>query len=170
MPDSGGPISIVKLFDVVDPTSESSVDLNNLIGQFNRRRSIDWTIPEAFVCLLLSAAMSDGNVSIEESAEIAALTRRSRALKHLNGLQLHAINVVVKERLEKRPEGLLEACEILPPDMRLPLFAHCIDIVLADGRLLPPELHFLDTIMGFLRIDPADGKRMMEALLVKNRF
>ena len=67
-------------------------------------------------------------------------------------------------------DGLREACESLPPDMRLPLFAHCVDIVLADGRLLPIEVEFLDRIMSFLGVDPAEGKRVMEVLLIKNRF
>ena len=54
--------------------------------------------------------------------------------------------------------------------MRLPLFAHCVDIVLSDGLLVPPEVDFLDRVMTFMGIDPHDGQRVMEVLLIKNRF
>jgi uncharacterized tellurite resistance protein B-like protein len=54
--------------------------------------------------------------------------------------------------------------------MRLPIFAHCVDIILADGALLPVEADFLNKIMAYLKLEPADGKRVMEVLLVKNRF
>lgn len=172
MPGDGGPISIVQLFDVVDPkTTKSAADgFDALIEQFNRRRVFDWTVPEAFLCLLLASAMADGVMSSAEQMEIAALSRRSRTLKHLDGAQMAAINATVKQRLDTRPDGLREACEILPDDMRLSLFAHCVDIVLADGRLAPVELQFLNHIIGLLRIEPAEGKRMVEALLIKNRY
>ena len=55
-------------------------------------------------------------------------------------------------------------------DMRLPVFAHCVDIVLADGALLAIEAEFLNKVMAFLGLDPNDGKRILEVLLVKNRF
>ena len=59
---------------------------------------------------------------------------------------------------------------VLPMDMRLPVFAHCVDIILSDGALLPVEADFLNKIMAFLGIDPAEGKRVMEVMLVKNQF
>lgn len=172
MPNEGGPISVVQLFKVADPVTAkaSAMDFDQLVEVFNKQRKLDWTVQEAFLCLILAAAMSDGVVSPEEQAEIAALSRRSRTLKHLDGAQMAQINAVVKQRMDTRPDGLREACEILPEDMRLALFAHCVDIVLADGRLLPVELAFLNTIIGLLGIVPADGKRMMEALLIKNRY
>jgi uncharacterized tellurite resistance protein B-like protein len=172
MPDNGGgQISIVNLFEVADPaTSRVSMGFDQLVDAFNRQRKLDWTITEAFLGLLLSAAMADGVMSPEEYAEIAALTRRARTLKHLTPAELAATNAAVKQRLDTRPDGLREACEVLPEDMRLSLFAHCVDIVLADGRLLPVELHFLNHIIGLMGINPAEGKRIVETLLIKNRF
>ena len=112
----------------------------------------------------------DGNVALEEQTEIYALARRSRALKSVNANQLAAANTSVNQRLKERPNGLQEACLSLPADMRLPVFAHCVDIILADGSLLPVEADFLNKIMTFMGLDAADGKRVMEVLLVKNRF
>ena len=170
VPNDGGQIGVVRLFDVAEPNSEAAFDLDKLIDQFRKQRNIDWSIPEAFLCLLLSAAISDGHLSIEEQTEIEALSRRSRTLKSITPSQLAAANTTINRRLMSRPNGLQEACETLPQDMRLPLFAHCVDIVLADGLLLPIEMEFLNRIMTFLGIDPPEGKRVMEVLLIKNRF
>ena len=170
MPSDGGQIGVVRLFEVAEQSSDTAFDLDKLIEQFRKQRNIDWSIPEAFLCVLLSAAIADGHLSVEEQAEIEALSRRSRALKSIKPSELAAANATINLRLRSRPDGLREACESLPPDMRLPLFAHCVDIVLADGLLLPIEIEFLNRIMTFLGIDPPEGKRVMEVLLIKNRF
>jgi uncharacterized tellurite resistance protein B-like protein len=150
--------------------AKSAFDLNTLTEQFKTTRATDWSIPEAFLCLLLSAAAADGNVAQEEQVEIQALARRSRALKTVSASQLAAANATVTQRLKDRPNGLQEACESLPMDMRLPVFAHCVDIVLADGALLAIEAEFLNKMMAYLGLDANDGKRILEVLLVKNRF
>ncbi len=153
-----------------EPAQASTFDLDKLTQEFKQQRNTDWSVPEAFLCLLLSAAAVDGNVALEEQAEIYALARRSRALKTVNASQLAAANASVNQRLKSRPDGLQEACQSLPADMRLPVFAHRVDIILADGSLLPVEADFLNKIMAFMGIDAADGKRVMEVMLVKNRF
>lgn len=153
-----------------EPAKAAAFDLDKLTEEFKQQRNTDWSVPEAFLCLLLSAAAVDGNVALEEQAEIHALARRSRALKSVSAAQLAAANTSVNERLKTRPNGLQEACQSLPSDMRLPVFAHCVDIILADGSLLPVEADFLNKVMAFMALDPADGKRVMEVMLVKNRF
>ena len=167
---SGGPVSISRSLQAAQPSSPAGFDLHKLLEEFGKQRNLDWSVPEAFVCLLLSAAVADGDCSTEERAEIESLARRSRALKSVSPAQLAKANAIVRERLAGRPDGLREACESLPDDMRLPLFAHCVDIVLSDGLLVPPEVDFLDRVMTFMGIDPHDGQRVMEVLLIKNRF
>lgn len=162
---------VLKIFEAAPaPATSSTFDLEKLTEQFKQQRNTDWTVPEAFICLLLAAAAADGNVGLEEQAEIHALARRSRALKTINAAQLAAANTTVTKRLQSRPNGLKEACESLPMDMRLPVFAHCVDIILADGALLPVEADFLNRIMAYMGIEAADGQRVMEVMLVKNRF
>lgn len=153
-----------------EPKQPSAFDFDKLTEQFKQHRNTDWTVSEAFLCLLLAAASADGVVALEEQAEIRALTRRSRALKSVNEQQLAQANTVINDRLKNRPNGLQEACESLPMDMRLPVFAHCVDIILADGSLLPVEADFLNRVTAYLGLDAADSKRVMEVLLVKNRF
>jgi uncharacterized tellurite resistance protein B-like protein len=54
--------------------------------------------------------------------------------------------------------------------MRLPVFAHCVDIILSDGNLAPVEADFLNRITAMLDLQADDAKRVMEVLLIKNRF
>lgn len=161
---------VLNIFQATPEPSRSGFDLDKLTEQFRTHRNTDWSVAEAFLALILSAASADGNVSREEQAEIQALAYRSRALKSMTPAQLANVNAVVGERLKTRSEGLREACESLPTDMRLPVFAHCVDIILSDGALLPVEADFLNRITSFMGIDMADGKRVLEVLLVKNRF
>jgi uncharacterized tellurite resistance protein B-like protein len=148
----------------------SIFDLDKLTQQFKSQRATDWSAAEIFLCLLLAAAGADGNVCREEHAEIQALAMRLRTLKSLTAAQLAAVNATVTERMRTRRDGLREACESLPQDMRLPIFAHCVDIVLADGALLPVEADFLNRVASHMGIDSNDGKRVLEVMLLKNQF
>ena len=51
-----------------------------------------------------------------------------------------AVNTTVNERLRERKDGLREACLALPRDMRPSVYAHCVDIVLADRQLRESDL------------------------------
>jgi uncharacterized tellurite resistance protein B-like protein len=160
----------MSLFQAPPEDSRTDRELERLKQQFRQNRATDWSVPEAFLCLLVSAAMADGNLAAEEQMEIHALARRSRALKSVSPNLLATTNASVNKRLATRPNALREACDTLPTDMRLPVFAHCVDIVLADGALLPVEADFLNRIMGFLAIDEADGMRIMQVMLAKNLY
>jgi uncharacterized tellurite resistance protein B-like protein len=102
--------------------------------------------------------------------EVKALLMRSRALKAMNQNQLAAANKVIQQRLAERPNGLEEACKSLPADMRLTVFAHCVDIVLSDGTLAGVEADFLNQITALLGLEAEEAKRVMEILLIKNRY
>jgi uncharacterized tellurite resistance protein B-like protein len=162
------------VINIFEPTPEAersgSIDLRDLAARANFKPVSDWSIVEAYVCLLLAAASVDGKVTAEEQGEIIALARRSRVLKSVDGKQLVQANAVATERTRNRPDGLKEACESLPDDMRLSIFAHCVDIVLADGALLPVEADFLNRITAYFNLAEVDARRVMEAILIKNRY
>lgn len=149
---------------------QSNFDIKTLTSQYQHPKATDWKIPESFMCLILSAAIADGNFAPEERSEIGALAKRSRVLKSLTPAELEATNAVVKQRSETRADYLQEACESLPTDLRLSLFAHCVDIILADGELQQSEADFLNRIIAFMTIPQVDAERIMGVLLVKNRF
>jgi len=149
---------------------QSSFNLEKLAADFGKSRNTDWTVGEAFLCLLLTAVSVDGVFAREEQEEVKALLMRSRALKSMNQSQLAQANAVIQKRLAERKNGLEEACTALPGDMRLPVFAHCVDIILSDGNLAPVEADYLNRITSMLDLPADDAKRVMEVLLIKNRF
>lgn len=164
--------STVNIFQSV-PAPESqheSFDLDKLTTAFKNKNESDWTIPEAYLCILICAAMSDGVVGPEEVSEIKTISARSTTFKSLSRSDLTLANQVVNDRVATRPNALESACKALPADMRLPVFAHCVDIVLADGSLLAIEADFLNRILPYLDVPPDEAKRVMEVLLIKNRY
>ena len=161
---------VINIFQAPPERPASNFDLEKLAADFGKNRNSDWTVAEAFLCLLLCAVSVDGVFAREEQEEVKALLLRSRALKTLNQSQLAQANAVIQKRLAERKNGLEEACSSLPTNMRLPIFAHCVDIILSDGNLVALEADFLNQITTFLELGPDEAKRVMEVLLIKNRF
>lgn len=153
-----------------DRAAEAAFDVRELAARTGYRPATDWTIPEAFLSLILLAAAADGFVPPEEHMEIRALARRSRVLKSVDAAHLAQLNRVVSERLKHRPDGLREACEALPVDMRPSILAHCADVLLADGALAPAEAEFLNHITRHLGLSGDEARRIVEVLLIKNRY
>ena len=148
----------------------SPFNLEKLSDKFRHRPS-DWTIPEAYIGIVMAAAMADGQYSAIEHATIINQVSRSRALNSLPPEVLsHAEASVKKRAAERRDTWLREACETLPAEMCLPVFAHCVDIILSDGELLAAEAKFLDDLRPLLDIPEDHAKRIMEVLLLKAQY
>ena len=114
--------------------------------------------------------MADGVFDGVEVQAIQTVAQRSRALTAMSPEDLAKTNDIVNEKLRNRPDALKEACETLPADMCLPVFAHCVDIVLSDGQLLVDEAEFLQQLIRLLDIDPANARRVMEVMLLKAQY
>lgn len=157
------------VFESLVVEDKSPFDLAQLADRF-RRGNTGWTIPEAFMGILVAAAFADGEMQAEERAEIMHLASRSRALQALPPAELSRINDVVNERLATRQMALQEACDTLPLDMGPAVFAHCVDIFLADGQLLPAEAAFLEELVTQLSIDATQAGQILEALIIKSQY
>lgn len=157
------------LFESLVVQEKSPFDVDRLADSF-RRSQTDWSIPEAFLGILVSAALADGQMQVEEQQAILHLASRSRALKALSAEELSRINDTVNQRLVNRPQALQEACDTLPLDMGPCVFAHCVDILLADGQLLPVEAAFLEDVATRLRVDPDKARLISEALFIKAQY
>ncbi len=155
------------IFQPTDAVDNALPDIDLLAQDFQAN---DWSITEAFMGLILSAAFADGDLAEEERQEIAALVRRSRTMKRLSGSELATVNQTVNQRMNERPNAIEEACQALPTDMRLAIFAHCVDIVLADGKLLQAEAEFLNQITEKMGLDSDRAKEVMSVIMQKNRY
>jgi tellurite resistance protein len=130
---------------------------------------LDWSVPEAFLAVLLAAAHADSEVTIEEQEEIKGLRRRSRILKALTNEQINKANAAAAQKLQQRGDvGLKEACECMPQLLRLPVFTLAIDIVLADGKLTQSEREFIGKIAAWLQIDKSIEWQISQVMLIKN--
>jgi len=163
---SDGPLNVFQSF-VKEERSPFNVE--QLADRF-RHRNTGWSIPEAYLGILVSAAVADGSFHVEEQQQIMSLARRSRALSTLAPNELAAANERVNERLQSRPEALKEMCDTLPADMCLPVYAHCVDIILSDGELQTSEAQFLERMVPMLDIDSESARRVMEVLLLKASY
>ena len=54
--------------------------------------------------------------------------------------------------------------------MRLSVFAHCVDIVLADGELRQAEADFLNRITSMMHLDAERAKQVLTVVMLKNRY
>jgi uncharacterized tellurite resistance protein B-like protein len=129
-----------------------------------------WSVPEAFIAVLIGAVLSDGELAAVEQEELAALAHRSRALRSLSPSQLSEFGLMVAARLRDEPNALRQACAALPDDMRPSLFAHALDLVLADGELTGDEADFLNTLILNLDLDREDVRRITDIIVLKNRY
>lgn len=157
-------------------TPQNTLNWSSLFEQRNatapraNEAAAGWSAPEAFVAVLFSAVTCDGELAPVEHEELLALVHRSRALKSLTPQQLSVLNTQVLERLRSSDNGLQEACQALPAEARLPVFAHALDLVLADGELNEDEADFLNAIILYLKLDRADVERIADVMVLKNQY
>lgn len=130
-----------------------------------------WSVAEAFLAVLFSAAASDGEIAGLEHEELLALIHRTPALRRLTTAALNPMGAVVLARLAAGGEtALAEACASLPKQFRPWAFANALDLVLCDGQLLRDEADFLDALAAALRLDPGLVGRIAEITLLKNQY
>lgn len=152
------------------PLPANAFDWAALLAPDAPRSPAGWTVPEAFVAILFAAVTCDGEIAAVEHEELLALVHRSRALKSLSVRDLSAINVKVAGRLRDEPGALRAACAALPEDMRLPVFAHALDLILADGELTIDEADFLNALILNLDLAREDVARISDVIVMKNRY
>ena len=132
--------------------------------------SNDWSIPEAYMCILIAAVRADNRVEPEEVEYVKALVKRCKTLRGHSANALAQINLNVSERMRTRPDFIGEACRAMPRDMHMAVFAHCVDISLADGELDEKEKLFLDGLIDEMSISREDAKHVVEVIFEKNRY
>jgi hypothetical protein len=130
---------------------------------------MDWSVPEAFLAILIAAAQADMEITTEERDQLKGLRTRSRILKSLSPDQAKRANETATKRLQERGEtGLREACDCLPHVLRLPVFTLAIDLVLADGKLTQGEREFIGKLAVSLQIEPGVERQISQVMLIKN--
>jgi uncharacterized tellurite resistance protein B-like protein len=130
---------------------------------------------EAFMALLLGSVWIDRDEDAREVEEMHGLETRTRTLHGLPRHQIAAIKSRLRPRLVPTRIGELveDACNSLMTEkheVRLSIFAHCLDIILADRRWDNLEKKFLSRIVEHMKIDQDEAKKMTIVLLEKNNI
>ena len=134
-------------------------------------RILPLTMREAAVAILMAAAAADGALAGEEAERLNVLLPsmslfRQTSREHLQRLTEMALELVGSVD----PETLLLACaEVLPHDLRAPLFALAVELVIVDGDVSATEARFIDSLKSALAIDDEIAASTIEVLLIKSR-
>ncbi|MBP6826483.1 MAG: TerB family tellurite resistance protein [Saprospiraceae bacterium] len=69
------------------------------------------------------------------------------------------------------PERLIDAAiGAIRDQTRLPLFYHCLDVILADGVVTPREHKVFQYLKGRFKVDDETAWKALELLVVKNQL
>lgn len=123
---------------------------------------------EAIVAVLLMAMVSDGRVKPLEDEVLHTALKRSRHLACLGERELSALEARVASGLAEIT--LAATAASIPEDLRLPLFAQAIDMLLADGELSEAEADFVNGLILHLNINRDDAEPILDVLAMKNRL
>jgi tellurite resistance protein len=159
----------VSVFSNMAPQQRFTVEK---LADSYRYRDTGWTIPQAYLALLFLAASADGKFDVEEKAEIESIARRSPALRALleSGQLAPHEQGALMEIARDKDSALDKACATLSNDMVLSVFAHCVDLMLADGEFHDTERDFIDKLYPKLDISVDYARRILEVLLLKGRY
>ena len=130
----------------------------------------DWTIPLAYLTILVAAVYADGVATEEELEYVRSLVKRCSTMRGQTQNSLTQLNIDAMDRIRTRHDFLSEACAILPRHMHQSLFAHCVDIVLSDGDLAEKERDLLDALVEKMALKPEEARKIMEVIFAKNRY
>ena len=169
MSDQPPPVIEGLFLGKVKEVEEKKVDVFGGVGD---QEPNDWSQQEAFLAILLAAMHADNEVVWQEKEYIQALVRRSKTMRdYINSPEaLTAINLAVEERIKTRPDYLGEACRAMPRDSHKAMFAHCVDIVFADGHMDDKERDFLDRLIAEMSITPDEAKIIVDVIYEKSRY
>ena len=129
------------------------------------------TMREATVTILVSAVAADGVLAQQEADRLDALLPSLRLFQqtspgHVRDLTETALGLLGSHG----PEVLLPACaELIPEDLRAPLFALAVELVIVDGDVGGGEMQFVDALKAALAIEDDVAAAVIDVLVMKSR-
>jgi uncharacterized tellurite resistance protein B-like protein len=132
--------------------------------------STQWSVPEAVAAVLVSAMLSDGEVSAGEAKWTNYELPSLRIFQSLGPDEFRAMTrSVFEEGRRVGAEALLAAAALaVPPELRAFTFANAVDLVLADEDVPEAERAFIDQVGATLGVEPDLARRIIEVLVVKH--
>ena len=165
-PKSALELTLDELLETKKPVFNPFEGLFKWLGALRPRMKVD----KAFFALLAAAIEADGFVTAEERDELIAICHRTpffeaMSLEALEGLQASLAPRLAKKKIADLTE---HAARSIPKTYRLSVFAHVVDLVMADRVVLQSERQFVERLQTLLRIGDEDAGRIARALKIKN--
>jgi tellurite resistance protein len=125
---------------------------------------------EAFVCLLIASARSDGSVSPHEANQIEHVVAAMKLFRNTDHevRQRAFLNAADRIKQQGVDHVTREAAAAIPGELGATAFALAVDLMLSDGRLTPDEQRFADELRGLLAVDPGTAAQVIDVLSIKN--
>ena len=125
---------------------------------------------EAFVCLLIASARSDGSVSPHEANQIehvAAAMKlfRGSSYETRYGIFTNAAEGIKQQGIE---DVLRAAAAAIPAELRATAFALAVDLMLSDGQLTTNEQRFAEQLRALLNVGRDVAAKVIDVLTIKN--
>ena len=123
---------------------------------------------ESFAAIILSAVAADGKISDEEAMSIAAMRffnnfTRDQSMSMFKKL----INILRNQGIENL---ILASKDALSLESRQTAFAMAVDLTLADGVINQEEKNILDKIQKTLEIPEDIAIKIIDVILIKNKY
>jgi len=154
--------------------------LKALLSALGKSRQADTTDPRfpkdwCVFALLYCCVWSDGVLKPEEEAEVDALLTRCRSFIPLSPENVDVYVQQFKEQLAglNSVYSLVDlACEKLPrePGLAEAIYAHCLDLVLSDRRVIDVEEEFLAHVADALALKQQARDEITQVLRWKHGY
>jgi uncharacterized tellurite resistance protein B-like protein len=125
---------------------------------------------EACAAVLVACLHSDELYGMTENAAFQAVIESRNIFK---GRDAKALVAQAEQNYEQAgsPAALIDAAiGAIREQTRLPLFYHCLDVILADGLVTPQEHKIFQYLKGKFKVGDAAAEKGLEVLLAKNRL
>ena len=141
-----------------------------LQGHDPSAHSLALTARHAFAALVLGALNSDGRGTPEETLRINELFNSTRLFRQPSAEPAQAVLERVVDLFDVHGFGpvVAAAAKALPEELRAPVFAIAVDLVLADGQASGEERKFIDGLQALLQVPDEAALKVVEVLLIKN--
>lgn len=126
---------------------------------------------EAFAGVAFAAIAADREIKDIERFYIQATFSRMRLFQNWTVGRYKALFEKLQKMLDIQGiESLLEqSLDLLPANLYQPVYAVCVDLMLADGIVNNEEKDFLDDLQEKLGIDPKLTMQITNVICIKNR-
>ena len=123
---------------------------------------------ESFAGIILSAVAADGNISDEEAMNMAAMRFFNNMTRdQVKSMFKKIVNILKSQGIEHLISASKDA---LPLDSRQTAFAIAVDLALADGVMNHEEKNILAKIQETLEIPEDIAIKIIEVILIKNKY